>query len=66
MIIVKDRVANLWPTVSLTRARFNASRSFDLEDDMEFCPILSDEEVSTLSSAQLISYFGNHRNVSRW
>lgn len=33
---------------------------------MEFCPILSDEEVSTLSSAQLISYFGNHRNVSRW
>ena len=33
---------------------------------MEFCPILSDEEVSTLSSAQLISYFGKHRNVSRW
>lgn len=29
----------------MTRARFNASRSFDFEDDLEFCPLVSEEEV---------------------
>ncbi len=30
------------------RVRFEAGRSFDLEDDMEFCPrLLTDADVST-------------------
>ena len=33
-------------SVATFRARFEAGRSFDLDDDLEFCPeLLTDEEV---------------------
>lgn len=32
------------------RTKFEAGRSFDIEDDMEFCPnLLTENDVSTLS-----------------
>lgn len=35
------------PSVSAFRSQFEASRSFDLEDDMEFCPkLLTESDVS--------------------
>ncbi len=34
------------PTVAAFRARFEAGRSFDLDDDLEFCPgLLTDDDV---------------------
>lgn len=34
------------PPVSAFRARFEAGRSFDLDDDMEFCPgLLTEDDV---------------------
>lgn len=36
------------PPVSAFRARFEAGRSFDLDDDLEFCPgLLTEDDVST-------------------
>jgi hypothetical protein len=41
------------PHVSAFRVKYEAGRSFDLEDDMEFCPgLLTEVDVST---AQCIS-----------
>lgn len=35
------------PSVTAFRSQFEASRSFDLEDDMEFCPkLLTENDVS--------------------
>ena len=35
------------PIVSVFRARFEAGRSFDLDDDLEFCPgLLTEDDVS--------------------
>lgn len=35
------------PPVSIFRARFEAGRSFDLDDDLEFCPgLLTEDDVS--------------------
>jgi len=37
------------PPVSAFRLRFEAGRSFDLDDDLEFCPgLLTEDDVSTL------------------
>lgn len=37
------------PAVTAFRARFEAGRSFDLDDDLEFCPnLLTDEDVRVL------------------
>ncbi|KAK9473051.1 uncharacterized protein V1510DRAFT_364347 [Dipodascopsis tothii] len=34
-----------------SRARFDAGRAFDLEDDLEFCPsLLSEEEIQSVSA----------------
>ena len=34
------------PPVSAFRARFDAGRSFDLDDDLEFCPgLLTEDDV---------------------
>ena len=34
------------PPVSAFRARFEAGRSFDLDDDLEFCPgLLTEDDV---------------------
>lgn len=46
-----------------TSARFNASRSFDIEDDIEFCPIITEEELQlkhriTNGSGSETSFFG--------
>lgn len=35
------------PTASAFRTRFEAGRSFDLDDDLEFCPgLLTEDDVS--------------------
>lgn len=35
------------PPTSAFRARFEAGRSFDIDDDLEYCPgLLDDEDVS--------------------
>ncbi|KAI0483974.1 hypothetical protein GGR56DRAFT_2242 [Xylariaceae sp. FL0804] len=40
------------PSVSAFRTQFEASRSFDLEDDMEFCPkLLTETDLVSISSA---------------
>ncbi len=43
---MKELAENL--PVSAFRARFEAGRSFDLDDDLEFCPgLLTEDDVST-------------------
>ena len=38
------------PMVSAFRLRFEAGRSFDLDDDLEFCPgLLTEDDVSRAS-----------------
>ncbi|KAI0803414.1 hypothetical protein GGR55DRAFT_400239 [Xylaria sp. FL0064] len=40
------------PSVTAFRSQFEASRSFDLEDDMEFCPkLLTESDLVSISSA---------------
>ncbi|KAI1453774.1 hypothetical protein F4805DRAFT_461380 [Annulohypoxylon moriforme] len=40
------------PSVSAFRSQFEASRSFDLEDDVEFCPkLLTETDLVSISSA---------------
>ncbi|KAI5858282.1 hypothetical protein GGS23DRAFT_333393 [Durotheca rogersii] len=40
------------PSVSAFRTQFEASRSFDLEDDVEFCPkLLTENDLVSISSA---------------
>ncbi|KAL4867143.1 hypothetical protein BDV12DRAFT_186905 [Aspergillus spectabilis] len=40
------------PSVTAFRARFEAGRSFDLDDDLEFCPgLLTDEDLHSIHSA---------------
>lgn len=42
------------PSITAFRARFEAGRSFDLDDDMEFCPnLLSFDEVCTTKDLQI-------------
>ncbi len=39
------------PPVSAFRMRFEAGRSFDLDDDLEFCPgLLTEDDVSAKQS----------------
>jgi len=39
-------------TLLTARYRYEAARSFDLDDDLEFCPaLLSDEEIQSASSS---------------
>ncbi len=49
-------------SVNAFRARFEAGRSFDLDDDMEFCPdLLTEDDVC------YITYRGfDHVVVTRW
>lgn len=45
--------------VNAFRVRFEAGRSFDLDDDLEFCPgLLTDDDVSLMLS--LDSIFNLH------
>lgn len=42
------------PSVTAFRSQFEASRSFDLEDDAEFCPkLLTESDVSVSRSPPL-------------
>ncbi len=44
------------PPISAFRARFEAGRSFDLDDDLEFCPgLLTEDDVSLFAVAPIIS-----------
>uniref|UniRef100_A0A060SXJ0 ARAD1A13464p n=1 Tax=Blastobotrys adeninivorans TaxID=409370 RepID=A0A060SXJ0_BLAAD len=39
---------------------FNAGRSFEFEDDVEFCPALTEEQIaSTLNQAHMNGYMGS-------
>ncbi len=43
------------PSVSAFRMRFEAGRSFDLDDDLEFCPgLLTEDDVCALTQLELI------------
>lgn len=49
--IVKEAVAPEAPSLAAYRARFEAGRSFDLDDDLEFCPnLLSFDERQSVTS----------------
>lgn len=49
--IVKEAVISEAPSMSAYRARFEAGRSFDLDDDLEFCPnLLSFDERQSVTS----------------
>lgn len=38
------------PSITAFRARFEAGRSFDLDDDLEFCPgLLTEDDVCRLA-----------------
>lgn len=42
------------PPISAFRARFEAGRSFDLDDDLEFCPgLLTEDDVSLVAVPRL-------------
>ena len=56
-----DRTAQCF---RLSGARFEAGRSFDLEDDMEFCPnLLTNDEVYTSSDPNNLSSLGSSTNL---
>ncbi|KAK1639354.1 hypothetical protein BDP81DRAFT_313796 [Colletotrichum phormii] len=47
-------------TLNLFRSKFEAVRSFDLEDDMEFCPgLLTDSDMNSISSSERSSLASN-------
>lgn len=35
--------------LSITNAKFNAGRTFEFEDDLEFCPVVSDELIQRVN-----------------
>ncbi|KIY03812.1 uncharacterized protein Z520_00503 [Fonsecaea multimorphosa CBS 102226] len=49
--VVKEIVVTEPPSISAYRARFEAGRSFDLDDDLEFCPnLLTFDERQSVTS----------------
>lgn len=47
------------PPTSAFRLRFEAGRSFDLDDDMEFCPgLLTEDDVSAKHPDRAIARHG--------
>ena len=47
------------PPTTAFRVRFEAGRSFDLDDDLEFCPgLLTEDDVSALHSHLAIPCHG--------
>lgn len=51
---MREPVPTEAPSITAFRARFEAGRSFDLDDDLEFCPnLLSFDEVSHCTSILL-------------
>ncbi len=54
------------PPVSAFRARFEAGRSFDLDDDLEFCPgLLTEDDVREESAAPVTKTGGLRCRVSQ-
>lgn len=54
------------PPISAFRVRFEAGRSFDLDDDLEFCPgLLTEDDVSTASGLEQTAFdlFFDHPNA---
>ena len=46
------------PAALAARARFEAGRSFDLDDDLEFCPgLLTEDDVSKVTPIIKLSLF---------
>jgi len=66
--VVKEIVLAEPPSVLAYRARFEAGRSFDLDDDLEFCPnLLTFDEVcgEPLSTTpSLTDFFGKRQSVT--
>ena len=51
-------------SVTAFRARFEAGRSFDLNDDLEFCPgLLTEDDVSLHSAPQIPIQHHNSSNA---
>ncbi|ANB13561.1 conserved fungal protein [Sugiyamaella lignohabitans] len=50
--------------LSQVGARFNAGRAFDVEDDVEFCPALSEEEVNLYRYGMLDSHGSPNHNLN--
>lgn len=49
--VVKELIAAETPSIIAYRARFEAGRSFDLDDDLEFCPyLLTFDEKQSMTS----------------
>ena len=50
------------PPTSAFRLRFEAGRSFDLDDDLEFCPgLLTEDDVSSTSSDLVLTRYWRGR-----
>ncbi|KAL2438484.1 hypothetical protein ABEF95_011091 [Exophiala dermatitidis] len=65
--MVKEAVAPEVPSLAAYRARFEAGRSFDLDDDLEFCPnLLSFDEVcgSPLFTPSTFTDFEKRQSVT--
>lgn len=65
--VVKEAVAPEVPSLAAYRARFEAGRSFDLDDDLEFCPnLLSFDEVcgTPLLSTSTFADFEKRQSVT--
>jgi len=49
---MKELAESEAPAVTAFRARFEAGRSFDLDDDLEFCPgLLTDDDLQSIHSS---------------
>lgn len=65
--VVKEIVITEAPSISAYRARFEAGRSFDLDDDLEFCPnLLTFDEVcgEPLSTTSSLTDFEKRQSVT--
>ena len=52
------------PAVSVFRTRFEAGRSFDLDDDLEFCPgLLTEDDVSHHKQTSLTFVWNNVSSI---
>lgn len=41
------------------QAKFNAGRAFEFEDDIEFCPVITEQEISLHHSYRMASYYSS-------
>ena len=56
---MKELTGSGSPPTSAFRIRFDAGRSFDLDDDLEFCPgLLTEDDVSAKYSYPAVACHG--------